>query len=177
MVGVGVDDVVGVMVGVVVDDVVGVDGVVAGYVLPDELLLATIVGVGMIVGVGVDSNVAGYVLPDTLPCVAGESLPAALSFGKKRTVPAMRAKTSVTMTKLASTSPMYLPRTRVLLSKVDAAWWFWLAGKYDGSCFVECEKGDPAEREGGAVPVNPTLVPSGVTRDTGCGGRPDTGDS
>ena len=116
-----VGTVVGVMVGVGVDDVVGMDGVVAGYVLPDELLLATIVGVGMIVGVGVDSVVAGYVLPDIVPCAAGESLPTALSFGKKRTVPAMRARTSVTMTTLASTSPMYLPRTRELLCKVDAA--------------------------------------------------------
>ena len=25
--------------------------------------------------------------------------------------------------------------------------------------------------------MNPTLVPGGVTSDTGCGGRPDTGDS
>jgi hypothetical protein len=127
MVGVGVDDVVGVIVGVVVmmgvgaDDVVGVDGVVAGYVLPDELLLATIVGVGMIVDTGMVGVVAGYVLPDTLPRVAGASLPAALSFGKKRTLPVMRARTSVTMTILASTSPMYLPRTRELLCTVDAA--------------------------------------------------------
>jgi hypothetical protein len=127
MAGVGVDGVVGVMAGVGVDGVVGlmvgvaVDDVVAGYVLPDELLLATVVGVGMIVDDGVDGVVAGYVPPDTLPCVAGESLPAALSFGKKRTVPVMRARTSVTMMTLASTSPMYLPRTPELLCTVDAA--------------------------------------------------------
>lgn len=72
---------VGVMVGVGVEGVVGVmvEGVVAGYVLPEELLLASIVGVGMIVGVGVDSIVAGDVPPDTWPCVDGASLPAALS--------------------------------------------------------------------------------------------------
>jgi hypothetical protein len=126
-VGVGVRVVVGVMVGVVVmvgvgvDDVEAVDGVVAGYVLPDELLLATIVGVGMTVGTGMDGVVAGCVLPDILPRVAGESLPAALSVGKKRTLPVMRARTSITMTTLASISPIYLPRTRELLCKADAA--------------------------------------------------------
>ena len=124
---VGVLVVVGVMVGVVVmmgvgvDDVEAVDGVVAGYVLPDELLLATIVGVVMTVGTGMDGVVAGYVLPDILPRVAGESLPAALSFGKKRTLPVMRARTSVTMITQASISPLYLPRTRELLCTVDAA--------------------------------------------------------
>jgi hypothetical protein len=126
-VGVGVLVVVGVTVGVVVmvgvgvDDVEAVDGVVAGYVLPDELLLATIVGVGMTVDTGMDGVVAGYVRPDILPRVDGESLPAALSFGKKRTLPVMRARTRITMTTLASTSPMYLPRTRELLCKADAA--------------------------------------------------------
>jgi hypothetical protein len=126
-VGVGVLVVVGVMVGVVVmvgvgvDDVEAVDGVVAGYVLPDELLLATIVGVGMTVDTGIDGVVAGYVLPDILPRVDGESLLAALSFGKKRTLPVMRARTSITMTTLASISPIYLLRTRELLCIVDAA--------------------------------------------------------
>jgi hypothetical protein len=121
IVGVGVIDDVGVTDGIGVITGVGVteDGEVAGSIV--VLVLPEVLPVGVITGVGVVGDVAGLVLLDRWLCVSVELFPAALSFGKTKTVAETRASTSITMMTPANTSPVFLRRIGEIIFVAGAA--------------------------------------------------------
>jgi len=121
IVGVGVIAGVVVIVGVGVITGVVVDGGVTEYVLPDVLPLGAFVGVGVIAGVVADGGVTEYVLPEGWSSVDVEPFPAALIFGKKKTVPETRARTSIIMMTPANTSLVFLRRIGEFVFRFGAA--------------------------------------------------------